>query len=159
MNEKKNPAASGKELRLLALTTSAGTLGFIPEKNYPNIYGIITDWNIDDQTASIFAMKDGTASLYTTSSFGIIGGQGHDTVRKAAQEYVKAAGQYYEKSKSVSSYPYPESGKVNFFFLTYDGVRLCIGDEDGINNGSDRTTPLFAAAQDLLTALQDVVEP
>jgi len=157
--DKENPADAGKGLRLMTLTTSAEKLGFIPEKDYPKVYGVITDWNLADQTASIVAMKDGTASLYTTSTFAIIGGQGHDTVRKAAQECVKIAGQYYDKSTPVSNYPYPKHGKVNFFLLTHDGVRLCIGDEDGINNGRDQTTSLFAAAQNVLTALRLVTEP
>lgn len=157
--DSKEPADAGKGLRLLALATSAEKLGFTPEKDYPKVYGVITDWNLGDQTASILAMKDGTASLYTTSTFGIIGGHAHDTVRKAAQEYVKIAGQYYERSKRVLNYPYPKKGKVNFFLLTHDGVRLCIGDEDGINNGRDETTSLFAAAQNVLTALRRVTEP
>lgn len=156
---KKNSSDAGKGLRLLALTTSADKLGFIPDKDYPKVYGVITDWNLGDQTATILAMKDGTASLYTTSTFGIIGGQGHDTVRKAAQECVKIAGQYYEKSKPVSDYPYPKQGEVNFFLLTYDGVRIYIGDEDRINNGKDQTTSLFAAAQNVLTVLRLVTEP
>ena len=155
----KTPSDAGKGLRLMALTASAGKLGFVPEKDYPKVYGVITDWNLGDQTASILAMKDGTASLYTTSSFGIIGGQGHDAVRKAAQEYVKIAGRYYERSRPVSSYPYPAQGKVHFYLLTHDGVRLCIGDEEGIDKGSDQTTSLFAAAQNVLTALRLVTEP
>ena len=157
--DEKNPANMGKELRLMALTTSAEKLGFKPEKDYSKVYGVITDWNLDDQTASILAMKDGTASLYTTSTFGIIGGQGHDNVQKAAQECVKIAGQYYEKSTPVSNYPYPKHGKVNFFLLTHDGVRLCVGEEEGINNGRDQTTSLFEAAQNVLTALRLADEP
>ncbi len=157
--DKKNPDDAGKGLRLIALTTSAEKLGFISEKDFPKVYGVITDWNLGDQTASILAMKDGTASLYTTATFGIIGGHGHDSVRKAAQECVRIAARYYEESEPVSNYPYPKHGKVNFFLLTYSGARLCIGDEHGINNGTDRTTPLFAAAQKVLTALRLVTEP
>jgi hypothetical protein len=152
--DNKNPADAGKGLRLLALTTSADKLGFILEKDYPKVYGVITDWNLGDQIASILAVKDGTASLYTTSTFGIIGGHEHDAMRKAAKEYVRIAGQYYEKSTPVSDYPYPKEGKVNFFLLTYDGVRLCIGDEEGINKGKDETTSLFVAAQNVLSALE-----
>ena len=156
--DKKNPANTGKELRLRALTTSADILGFIPEKDYPEVYGVITDWDLGEHTASILAMRDGTASLYTTSTFGIIGGQGHDTVRKAAQECVKIAGPYYPQSTPVSNYPYPKQGKVNFFLLTYSGVRLCIGDEDGINQGRDQTRALFEAAQNVLTALRLITD-
>ncbi len=156
---RKNRANSGKALRLLVMTTPAKKLEFVPEQDYPKVYGVITDWRLGDQTASILAMKDGSASLYTTSTFGIIGGQGHDAVRKAAQECVKTAGRYYGKSNPVSDYPYPKPGKVNFFLLTYDGVRLCVGEEDEINKGRDQTASLFAAAQNVLTALRLLTQP
>ncbi len=68
---------AGKELRLMALTTPAQKLNFVADENYPQVFGVITDWNMTEAMASILAMKDGTASLYTTSTFGIIGGQGH----------------------------------------------------------------------------------
>jgi len=154
-----NPADAGKKLRLLALTTPADKLGFAPDDEYPIVYGVVTDWNLDSQTASIVAMRDGTASLYTTSSFGIVGGEVHDAVRKAAQEYVKVAGRYFEKSVPVYDYPYPEQGKVNYFLLTYYGVRFCVGDVAGIDNGSDQTAALFEAAQKMLTALRLAAEP
>ncbi len=54
--------------------------------------------------------------------------------------------------------PYPESGQVYFYILTYDGVRLCVGDGPAIKSGSDPTRPLFAAAQDVLTELRLITE-
>lgn len=156
---KKDPVEAGKELRLMALTTSPQKLGFVADKDCPNVYGVITDWNLSHATASILAMKDGTASLYTTSTFGIIGGHGHEPVRRAAQICVKTAQRFYDKSLPVSEYPYPGPGKVNFYLLTYQGVRLCVGDEDAIRGGTDPTLSLFASAQDVLTALRIVTEP
>jgi hypothetical protein len=157
--DKKNPADAGKGLRMMVLTTTPQKLGFTAEQEYPQVYGVLTDWNLGDYTASILSMKDGMASLYTTTTFGIIGGEGHDSVREAAKRYVKIAGQYYDKSTAVSDFPYPTRGKVNFYLLTYDGVRLCVGNEDGINKRTDSTRPLFTAAQDVLTALRIVTQP
>jgi hypothetical protein len=154
----KNPVGAGKELRTMILTTTPQSLGFDADQDYAKVYGVLTDWNIDEQTASIVSMKDGMASVYTTTAFGIIGGEGHDSVRKAAKRYVKIAGQYYDTSTPVSDFPYPSRGKVNFYLLTYDGVRLCIGDQAGIDKRTDPTRPLFAAAQDVLTELRIVTE-
>ncbi len=157
--DKNNPADADKGLRMMALTTTPQSLGFTAEQEYPQVYGVLTDWNLGDYTASILSMKDGMASLYTTTTFGIIGGEGHDSVREAAKRHVKIAGQYYDKSTPVSDFPYPTRGNVNFYLLTYDGVRLCVGDESGINKGTDPTRPLFAAAQDVLTELRIVAGP
>lgn len=154
----KNAADAGRELRKMALTTPAGQLGFAPDNDYPNVYGILTDWNLGDQTASILSMKDGTASLYTNSTRAIIGGHAHDNVRQAAERYVKLAGQYYDDSREVTDFAYPEPSQVYFYLLTYDGVRLCVGDEIGIDQGTDPTRSLFAAAQEVLTQLRLVAE-
>ena len=103
-------------------------------------------------------MRDGTASLYTTSTFGIIGGQGHERVRQAAARYVKTAEQFTKSSKPVADFAYPKSGQVFYYLLTYDGVQLVIGDEAAIERGPDPTRPLFAAAQDVLTELRLTTE-
>lgn len=148
----------GVGLRKMALTTSPTQLGFSPDSDFPKVYGIITDWNLGDQTASIMSMRDGTASLYTTSTFGIIGGQGDEKVRQAVERYVKAAELYFESGKVVSDFAYPGKGQVYFYLLTYDGIRLCVGNEARINRNTDPTRPLFAAAQDVLTALRMITE-
>ena len=156
--DKKNPADAGKGLRLMVLTTPASRFGYTADKDYPRVFGVLTDWNLGDQTASILATRAGTASLYTTSTFGILGGEGHESARQAAQGCVKIAEDYFDRSSPVSEFPYPPQGKVHFYLLTYDGVRLCVGDESGINSGSDITRPLFAEAQKVLTALREISE-
>ncbi len=144
----------GVQLRRTALTTSASELGFSSDADFPKVYGVLTDWDIGGVTASIMSLRDGTASLYTTSSFGVIGGREHHSVRQAAARYVKLAQQYVDSGKTVDNYAYPKSGQVYFYLLTYDGVRLCVGDEAAIVRDSDPTRPLFAAAQDVLTELR-----
>ena len=148
----------GVGLRQIALSTPPSKLGFISDADFPTVYGVLTDWDIGGVTATVMSMRDGTASLYTTSSFGIIGGHGHENVRKAAVRYVKTAEQFGASGKPVTEFPYPKSGQVFYYLLTYNGVRLVIGDEGAIGHGSDPTSPLFAAAQDVLTELRLMAE-
>lgn len=148
----------GVNLRAKALSTPANKLGFSPDDDFPLAYGVLTDWDIEGVTATVMSMRDGTASLYTTSTFSIIGGHAHDNVRAAAGQYFKLAEQFIENGKSVNEFTYPKSGQVYFYILAYDGVRRCVGNEDDIENGSDLTYPLFAAAQDVLTNLRLVTE-
>jgi len=122
------------------------------------VYGLLVDWNIGDQTASILAMKDGTASLYTTSSFGIIGGQGNERVRVAAERCARLAGAYYYKARPAKDFPYPGPGQVYFYLLTFEGVRLCIADERMLKKGKDPYSPLFDAAQAVLMELRRSAE-
>lgn len=150
--------SSGIGLRKMAITTPVNKLGFSPDPEFPRVYGVLTDWDLGGVTATIIAVRDGTANLYTTSTFKVIGGQGHENVRQAAIRCVKLAEQYIDSGKAVTDFPYPKSGQVYFYILMYDGVRLCVGDETAIKRGSDPTGHLFSAAQNVLTELRLITD-
>ena len=116
------------------------------------------DWPVSGQVATIVSLADGTASLYTTSSFGIIGGQGHEPVRRAAQRFVAAAQPHFAGAWPATGHPYPASTEVRFYLLGYDSVRAVYGRRDAIESGSDRLSGLFATAQDVVTALRERAE-
>ena len=142
----------------MALTTPPGELGFVPDAEYPTVYGVLVDWPMDGDVVTILALRGGTASLYTTFAFQVIGGEAHAQVRKAAERCVTVASDYATSGEPVTDYPYPEGGQVYFYLLTYDGVRRCVGNETAIERGSDPTSELFAAAQDVMTELRLTVE-
>ena len=148
----------GVGLRQMVLTTPASKLGFTSDGDFPTVYGVLTEWDIDGITATVMSMRDGTASLYTTSTFGIIGGHGHDSVRQVVVRYVKMAEQFAESSNPATEFAYPKSDQVFYYLLTYDGVRQIIGNKAAIERGSDPTRSLFAAAQDVLTELRLITE-
>ncbi len=145
---------AGVGLRHLALTSTADALGFSTDSDFLRLYGVLTDWHVGEDVASVVAMRDGTASLYTTSTFGIIGGQAHEIVRRAAVECVRTADNHFDSSESVNDFPLPAGNQVLYYLLGYDGVRRCAGDAVAVWEFSDATTPLFAAAQEVLTALR-----
>jgi hypothetical protein len=156
--EGKNQGDTGKGLRSMILTTKPDSVGMVSDSEFPKVYGVVCEWNIEDTVASIVSMKDGMASLYTTSTFGIIGGEGHERVRAAARRLVTEAGRFHDSAKIVTEFPYPGRGKVNYYMLTYQGIRLLTGDEKAIEAGKEPTTSLFGAAQDVLTELRIVTE-
>ncbi|NLX26088.1 MAG: hypothetical protein GXY61_09060 [Lentisphaerae bacterium] len=148
----------GVGLRRMILATPAGDLSFTPDNEFPKVYGVLTDWRIGERVATIMSLRDGTASLYTTEKFGIIGGQGHESVRQAAVRYVKTAEQFAKTGTPVTEFAYPKNGQVFYYLLAYDSVQLVTGDMTAIERGSDPTRPLFAAAQDVLTELRLITE-
>jgi hypothetical protein len=156
--EQRDVMETGKALRMMALKSSPKDLGFSPDQDYPKVYGLLMDWRVGEETASILAMRDGTASLYTTSTFGVLGGHRHEAIRRAAKQCAKIANQFLDKSTATVNFAYPKEGEVFFYLLTYVEVRLCIGNEKAINQGSDPTRQLFAAAQNVLTELRLVTE-
>ena len=129
-----------------------------PSAEFPRVYGVIMDWPLDNTTATVFSASDGTASLYTTSTFGIIGGQSHEPVRIAAKKFVKAADTFHDTATPTTDYPYPTSDRVRFYLLTFNGVRVIDTDLAAIENQSSKYAQLFGLAQEVLTELRQVPE-
>src|SRR5258706_5682234 len=117
-----DPRAAGRDLRTKFLSTTAASLGLRPTPEFPRVFGVAMDWSIGERTATIAALCDGSASLYTTSTFGIIGGGGHEAVRVAALGLVQAAQAVYADAVPATEFEYPPADSVYFFLCTYQGV-------------------------------------
>jgi hypothetical protein len=151
--------AAGRGLRLMMLTTSPKEIEISPSAEFPRVYGVLMDWPIPQSiTATVVAASDGTASLYTTSSFGILGGQNHESVRTAAKKFVKGADRFYDAAKPTKEYSYPAADRVRFYLLTFDGVRVIDTDFASINNHTSKYVELFSLGQDVLTELRQISE-
>jgi hypothetical protein len=155
----KEPKDAGRGLRNMFLTTSAEQAGIQPSKEYPRVWGVAVDWPMGEHIATIVSLANGSASLYTTSTFGIIGGIGHETVRTAAKKVVKEADRYFDDSSLTQDFSYPAKGHVRFFFTTFSGVRVIDTDWAALSERRSRYFELFDAAQDVLTQLRMVSGP
>jgi len=51
-------------------------------ENRTTVVAVLMDWPLGEHTATVLASAGGDASLYTTSTFGLLGGIGHASVRK-----------------------------------------------------------------------------
>jgi hypothetical protein len=146
------------ELRMMMLTTPATQLGIQPDSDYPKVYGVLIDWPLGEHTATIVAMSDGNASLYTTSTFGILGGIAHESVRNAASALVRAAQTYYEQATPTDEFPYPPSDRIRFYLLGFEGVRVIDTDAAALESGNDKHSDLWAAGQNVVTELRQISE-
>lgn len=155
---KKNPADAGRALRQMMLTTPPAKTGEKPTKEFPRVYGILMDWPIGDQTATVLSSSTGAASLYTTSTFGIIGGEGHETVRTAAINFVRAADRLFDSATPTTEYPYPAANRVRFYLLTFGGVRVLDTDLASIESRTSKYAEFFGLGQAVLTELRLVTE-
>ncbi len=142
----------------MMLTTPPERTRQVPTLEFPRIYAVLMDWPIDDEIATVFSAAPGAASLYSTSTFGIIGGEGHESVRDAAKTFVRAADRFYDASVETTQYPYPAAGRVRFYFLTFEGVRVTEAELASIENGTSAYSELFELGQAVLTQLRIVSE-
>lgn len=149
---------AGRELRAMFLSTKADSLGIKPNTEYPRVFGVAMDWPIGEHIATLVSLSDGTASLYSTSTFGIIGGVGHASVKSAAQRFVKTADRYLSDTAVTTAHPYPGKENVRFYLLTFDGLRTIEAEAAPIYSGQGKFSPLFGDGQAVLTELRKVTE-
>jgi hypothetical protein len=71
---KKDQKDAGRNLRKVFLTTPPEHFDIQPSEEHPRVCGIAMDWPIDENIATVISLSDGSASVYTTGTFGIIGG-------------------------------------------------------------------------------------
>lgn len=148
-----------RQLRERALTAPASDFGIRSTTELARTYGVLIDFPIDQQTATIVALGDGSASLYTASTFGIIGGGGHQSVKAAATRLITAADASFDQARPTRDYSYPAPGQVRFYLVSFSGVRVIDASLAAIE--SDRSTyysNLFWLGQEVLTRLRAVTE-
>lgn len=116
------------------------------------------DWPIGDNIATVVAMRTGDASVYTTVTFGVIGGIGHEQVRAAAIQCVRTAQESYENARHTDEYPYPTKGRMLFYLVGYDEVRMVETDAEAVTNNHHQMHQLFSEAQRVLTELRKISE-
>src|SRR5882672_5676612 len=108
------------------------------------------DWPLGSNTISVYGACSGDASLYTTSTFGVIGSIGHETVRNAARQFVTIGEKLYDDAIPTKTYPYPKAGRIFFYLVCFDGVRMIDVDEKSLSTGKDRCSELGNAALRLI---------
>lgn len=142
----------------MMLSESPAESGVKPSKEFPRVYGILMDFPIGKETATVFSSSTGSASLYTTSKFGIIGGEGHESVRAAAIKFVQASDSLFDSAKPAKEFPYPAGDRVRFYLLTFEGVRVLDVDLASIQKGLGKPAEIFGRGQEVLTQLRLVTE-
>ncbi|MBE99737.1 hypothetical protein [Flavobacterium coralii] len=124
-------------LRQQAFTVTTENLG-IKLKDSLEVYGLIMDWGIDDEVATVVSYASGDASLYLSSGGGIIGGGSHENIDVAAKGLVYEANHYLEgNDTTVEKFAMPGKDEVFFYFITQKGVYM---KHDNMTNLENRTS-------------------
>jgi len=152
---KRNNASAMRELRTTILTTPSGTLKLSPSAEAPFVHTVLMDWPMDEENmVTVYGSLTGDASLYTNSTFGVIGGFGHANVRSLAVQVVKAAQSFYDEAEPVVAYPYPIPDNTYFYLIGFQGVRRIQADTASLQNGTHRFAVLGNLFQKLITELR-----
>ncbi len=152
------PVQAIKDLRSQLLTSPPETLGFSKPGSDSEVFGILMETGYPEALATLVSLRDGNASLYLGHGGGVIGGVGHENVRKAAMEFVKVSAKYQTRMKSTTLFPYPAVGRVTFYVLTFNGVVTAEADKNELGEGKHGLSPLFYAGHEVITRLRQISE-
>jgi hypothetical protein len=114
-------------------------------------WGVVMDWKVSKAFCTVMAMSDGSASIYLSSGGGFLGGQSHEPIRKAAQRAVLAAAEFQPLATATTTFPLPEPGTVNFYFLTDSGVLAATAPEADLRKHQHPMSKLGDACQNIIT--------
>ena len=153
---KKKQEEAGRMMRGMMLSAPVGE-GKASEE-FPRIYAVMMDWPVEEVVSTVYSTSAGAASLYTTTALNIVGGEAHEKIRTAAKEFVRAANGFFEESVPAKEFPYPAAGRMRFYFLTYEGVRVLDVDRVSTETGKNKYSALFVLGQTVFSELRVVVQ-
>jgi hypothetical protein len=146
-----------RELRREFLTQPPSTWGIRQTPDNPDVFAVLMEWLIDDVAVTVAVAVDGTASVYTTSGMGMIGGDSDEVANREARALVEAAAGFLDEATPVSEFPYPRADRVQFYLRTFQGVRLLDAARESVVDGHDRYSRLhehgWAYVNCLLTSM------
>jgi len=147
----KSPTEMMREMRAAWLTR-------VPEKGSytrsDEVVAVLMDWPLGEQTVTVLSSSGGDASLYTTSTFGVIGGVGHERVRKVAVEFVASAQSFMDITTPTTTFPYPDSHTLHFYMVTPSGVRRVSFPLSDIDRPDSPARALYGSGQRVVTELR-----
>ena len=154
-SENDGPAEASAALRARLLNGSASEFSIQPDSS---VWGVLMETGYPEAAATVVSLADGTASIYFSSGGGVIGGGPHEAIATAARRVVSVAKSHLSGMVATSQYPLPEPGQVKFYILTTKGVLTVEEAEETLGAGKHSLSPLFYAAQDVITGLREVSE-
>jgi len=108
-------------LRSQALSTNRFDVGVSPAEG-ALAWGTLMETGYDGATVTLLALADGTTSLYFSSGGGVIGGQAHETVRRANAEFLAQTNHFLAQLVPCETFPIPEADHTVFYVLTDPGI-------------------------------------
>ena len=144
------------DLRNMALSATEKQIGVELPKDETKIYGLVMDWDLGEGTATLVTFISGDSSLYLSSGGGMIGGGGHENVKKVSTDFLRLADRYLNQTIKTESNELPKKDGVNFYFLTNKGKYFSQEEMKNIENESSEWLPLFIEGNKLISEIRIV---
>jgi hypothetical protein len=118
------------------------------------VVGVVVEIGMPQGTALVFALRDGTASVYLSSGGGSIGGHDRPNINAAARRLVGLGQGLVATLAPAAEHPLPAAGRIRFSVLTPAGVRAAEVAEAEVFEGAHQLRPLFIGANQIITGFR-----
>jgi len=146
------------DLRKMALEATTELAAFDPSRADHQVYGALMDWGMGTGVATLFALQDGTASLYLSTGGGVIGGGSHEPVKSAARAFVRSFEPFVGTMSPDPRADLPSAGFTDLRALTTTGRLVLRATTEEFGRRRHPMADVFFAAQALIGALRAVAD-
>ena len=118
------------------------------------ILALVMETGYSEAVATLVAVADGTSSLYFSNGGGVIGAGTHAAVAEASRRWLETGEQFLPQLSVTTDPSLPTEGLTQFVAVTRDGLRGTVAPEEDLGEDRHRLSPLFYAAQDVITQIR-----
>jgi|HubBroStandDraft_3_1064219.scaffolds.fasta_scaffold58048_2 hypothetical protein len=146
------------DLRRQALATDPSLLALPGELGPDDAFGLLMEIGISGSVVTLACFADGDARLLYRSGGGMIGGIGHETVRKAAKDLVALAQAALPLMTPATAHPLPGPEQIRFYVLTGRGAMTTETDRKSLAEQPTQLSALFQSGQQVVAEMRQVGE-
>ena len=115
------------------------------------VYGVIIDWPMQTNVATLVAFSTGDASVYLKSAQIYIGGFAYPAIHSLAKEMISSAQKLLSETSRTENFALPDSSLIQFSFLTNNGIFVHQETEESIDKNQTQWTSLFFKGNQIIT--------
>jgi len=141
------------DMRNIAFSATSEQLG-IEGIGKNDVYGIISEIDMNGATATVVTFSNGDTSLYLSTGGGFIGAGQHESVQKVVKKYVENGQKYIEKATKIEKAELPKSGMTNFNFLTENGIYSISKSLSELESGKSEFSNLFIELNEVISQIR-----
>jgi len=153
-DEEKDPAATSRKLRDMALSVTAADLKLEPIEARPRVWGVLMELGYAEAVATLAVFADGSASLYISTGGGVIGAGEHKPVREEAEKLLSVTETHVADFERADETPYPKPGRVRFYVRTFQTMLTAEADEQDLGKLRHKLGPVFHAGHAVITQMR-----
>jgi hypothetical protein len=141
-------------LRSMIISIDPQDVGFSQNADLPNVWGVLTEFQVSNTPITIISLADGTTSMYLGNGGGFIGAGEHEEIAALSKEMIALSESYLDKMEPSTDLNLPKQGEVNFHFLTFEGSYTISIKENKLVKKEHDFYPLWYKANDIITQIR-----